>query len=445
MSVDVYFSHSWAPEHVRLNTLVWEMIGENCVLSVDREGASEGTYYVNRLEELIRKSDVFVAVLPYREGTAQSETASPEYRLSCSPWALFELRLAERARKPRWVVFDDRTLLSSMASANDRVLYTPIDVGEELRREGRNIRRDGARWLAAIQELARSDGTRSRNAAVLTDGVGEQRAVEQAIERALKRAGYQRVTKIDPSHTDSEVVDILQSCGLLVAEIGATSLREIYGMAHAMFIPSIRFVMADDIGNSLPRLLDGHPGGYHHDVITTTDAAALGSEIEKRANAMRDSRDPIKGIEAGGAYFRHKLYRKHQVFISHNLPAGDADFLQAVFGKLRSYGIAAWEYRNANLAGVDWRVEMQAALNSATDLVLVMAEGFETSQACTQELLSFAADPGKCEKVVPYLWGDRVKPTPLFSRFHHQTLPQDKAAAVNVLVARLADHLKVTK
>ena len=101
--IEVYLSHSWKIKDVPLNVLVWETIAEDCRLFVDYEGAAGGEYYINRLEEYIRKSDVAVSVLAYREDTVQDDSKRPDYHLKCSPGTLFEIRLSERARKPRWV------------------------------------------------------------------------------------------------------------------------------------------------------------------------------------------------------------------------------------------------------------------------------------------------------------------------------------------------------
>ena len=36
--IEVYFSHSWRPEDVTLNLLVWKAICEECAVSVDKQG-----------------------------------------------------------------------------------------------------------------------------------------------------------------------------------------------------------------------------------------------------------------------------------------------------------------------------------------------------------------------------------------------------------------------
>jgi TIR domain len=444
MAIESYFSHSWSPQHVELNALVWDILHKDCVLFVDFEGDKEGTYYVNRLEELIRKSDVFVSVLPFRQVTARPITESPDYRINCSPFSLFEIRLAERARKPRWIIYDDNTGLNPLPSTSELVVYTPIDADEELGRGGRSIRGEGERWLRRVKNKLTADKMgRSRRAAILTDEHGaEQKPIDDAITRALSEAGYLQVQKIEPSHTDADVIHILQASGLIIAEVGSPTLAEIYGMAHALFVPAIRFLMTDNIGVSLPRLLSGHPGGYQHDLIATTDVAALESEIKKRAIAMRDKRRPIEGLEAGNAYLRQKLYRDHRVFISHNLKPKDAPLIAYIFDKLKNLGVNAWEYRHANRAGEVWKDVLTIALEEATDVVFIFDENFELSPICAEELTFFTKKQLAPNAVMPFLWGNRTKPSPSLQHMHHERLPSDHSAAGDILVSRLCVSLR---
>ncbi|HEV7919406.1 MAG TPA: hypothetical protein VGR02_01310 [Thermoanaerobaculia bacterium] len=444
MTLECYFSHSWAAEDVPLNVFVWETIADKCLLYVDREGAEGGAYYINRLEELIRKSDVFVSVLAYRTGQ-QKDDGRPDYRLCCSAASLFEIRLAERARKPRWIIFDDRTGFVPPGSGSDMVVYTPIVADEELHRGGATIRKAGKSWLKSVGRSLKNSATeRSRNAALLLDDdAPDAEQVQATVEKGLGGdAGYSRISRIEPFHTDAEAVAILQASSLLVAEVGAPSLRELYGMAHALFIPSIRFMRHDPGAGDIPRLLEGHPGGYQHDLIYAATTADLGAEVSKRAQAMRDSRTPIAEKSAGCAYLRRRLYRKHQLFFSHNLAAGDADLLRLVFDQLESLGVMAWEYRHNNQAGVVWRDELDTALRAATDVAFIFGDEFELSPACSDELKTLLARRAELQSITPFLWGGRIKPNPELANEHHEQLPADKQRAAAVIVDRAVRPLR---
>ena len=443
--IEAYFSHSWRPEDVQLNVLVWNVIAEYSVLYIDYEGNDNKTYYINRLEELIRKSEVFVSVLAYRDDDGQENNQKPDYKLKCSPAALFELRLAERARKPRWIIYDDRTGFRPMSRGGEQVVYTPIDTVEELARDGRNILSDGEGWIKNICQKSNTiGGNRSRQAALLIDYTRNDAAeVVAKTQQALLDAGYEKVRNININHTDAEVITILQSSGLLVAEIGEQSSLDIYGMAHALFIPSIRFIRDEILINSLPRSLEGHPGGYQHDLILADDNNALASEVRKRAEAMRDRRKPIEGFKAGCAYFRRKRYRPHNVFFSHNISAEDSDLLKEVFDKLDSYGVRAWEYRNNNKAGVVWEDELQSALEDATDVVFILDQDFELSGPCTDELKTILGRRDQINSIIPFLWGQRTRPNPELSKQHHEKLPRSKKHAAQIITDRLLSELSV--
>lgn len=439
MPLECYFSHSWASQDVALNVIVWETIANACELYVDAEGAETGAYYINRLEELIRKSNVFVSVLAYRVRGHDNPGGRPDYQLSCSAAALFEVRLAERARKPRWVIYDDRTGFVPPAATSDLVVYTPIATAEELQRNGTTLRSEGHQWLQRVGQALRSaNPPRNRRAALLIDDrCQDADEVAAATSLALRRAGYAHVSTIAPVHTDAEMVATLQSSSLLVAEVGAESLREVYGMAHAMFIPTIRFIRSSLAARDLPRLLEGHPGGYQHDLVLGEELAALATEVEKRAEAMRDSRRPITSLSAGCAYLRRRLYRNHRVFFSHNLPAADNDLLKQVFAALDRLGVRAWEYRHNNRAGVVWQEELQLALSEATDVVFILGHEFELSPACVQELDSLLSRRGQLKSLTPFLWGGRERPTPALATLHAESLPNEKQSAARIIVDRL--------
>lgn len=57
----VYFSHSWHARDVELNLQVWKELATDCALLVDRpdEPGADPPYYINRIEELLRRTDLF--------------------------------------------------------------------------------------------------------------------------------------------------------------------------------------------------------------------------------------------------------------------------------------------------------------------------------------------------------------------------------------------------
>jgi hypothetical protein len=64
-----YCSHSWRPRDVNLNLHVWEELASDCELLVgvpDEPGANP-PYYINRIEELLRRWDLFLGQLVERE------------------------------------------------------------------------------------------------------------------------------------------------------------------------------------------------------------------------------------------------------------------------------------------------------------------------------------------------------------------------------------------
>ena len=93
----LYLSHSWERSDIELNLWVWERLAPICDLLVDKpETQGENPpYYINRIEELLRRADAFVAILTYR-ANENKQGFSGDFALQCSPGSLFEVRLAER-------------------------------------------------------------------------------------------------------------------------------------------------------------------------------------------------------------------------------------------------------------------------------------------------------------------------------------------------------------
>src|SRR4051794_40120415 len=100
--LSVYFSQSWRPLDVDLNVQVWSELAPTHELLVDEpeDASAEPPYYINRIEELLQRADVFLAVLTYRP---------QKQGLQCSPYMVFEIRLAERVAMPRLVLYERKT------------------------------------------------------------------------------------------------------------------------------------------------------------------------------------------------------------------------------------------------------------------------------------------------------------------------------------------------
>ncbi|RDJ94234.1 hypothetical protein B4Q13_16015, partial [Lacticaseibacillus rhamnosus] len=79
-------------------------------------------------EELLRRSDLFVSVLTYREQRENDFTAADQ-TLRCSPYSLCEIRLAERADIPRLILFERGTGFKPPLRQRPWEVYVPFDRG----------------------------------------------------------------------------------------------------------------------------------------------------------------------------------------------------------------------------------------------------------------------------------------------------------------------------
>lgn len=440
----LYFSHSWKPADVDINVTIWEAICDRCELLVDRnpDPNSKPSWYVNRLEEYIRRSDLFLAALPYRDSRVE-DARYPDEKVRSSPWSLFEVRLAERARKPRFVVYDARTRFRPGTQETKTVRYLPYNLEDLEGGKQRYISEALADWLDEIDKVIPTRVFQpNQKATVLVPGGSDREQVVAAATRGLEEADFTQVAVIAGADTDVEVLKHLHESGLLVAELGSGPLWDVYGMAHALFVPTVRLLRAGPgaENSDVPIILRGHPGGYQEDLVRWTTFEELEREIASHAKAMRDTRHPITSRDDGLSHFQRVLSQgqlRHRVFISHNLDRREV--IDAIVGRLRRQGVSVWEYGTDNRAGMNWPEKLDEELASATHVVAILADGYELSDACSMELDVLLAN--KQLVWLPFLYGGRTRHNPRLGnlKLHHEVLkasPDEAAEQVLGAVER---------
>lgn len=435
----VYFSHSWRPEDVDLNLNIWEVIHEHCTLMVDEDLTAEPPYYVNRIEEYIRRSDLFLATLPYRADQASVSTTPPgsDTSIRCSHPALFEIRLAERARKPRLILYDTRTKFRPISDLSEHVVYTAFEP-EHLKQGATYVRKAIRDWLEAVaSEYHPRIIEPNQNALILLPQSPERDALHNLLKTVLVDVGYQNIQPVKESVTDVEVVSQLFSSSLLVADVSVQSLWDIYAMAHALFVPTIR--LARDNGETLPWFLRGHPYGYQEDIVRWTTDEELQKTVCARATAMRDTRRVITEFDVGRDFLeRRRFTKRHRVFISHNLKDSDRQVVEAIVKKCSERSISYYEYKTCNVAAELWPQRLTKELENTSHALVILSDDYELSEACDDELEALLRMGDKVE-IYPYLFGTRSRHNPKLGKrkLNHETLKSDAEAAALQVVDRL--------
>lgn len=453
--IEVYLSHSWRAEDVPLNLLVWDQLSANCLLSVDRQGAvhKKGSFFVNRIEYLIRQSDAFVSVLAYRSRDTKNsadmisspmggESGTADRQLLCSKAALFEVRLAERARKPRLVIYDRRTRFRPPSFVSKLIRYLPVNVNYELNRGGPAIQNAVDEWLSVLLDRREQGLFTGRNDVTILLDEASSRAVEleKAIIHGLRDSRFSKVHLVRAHHLDSEIVSMLQSSDLFIAEVGSVD-SGVLGLAHALFVPTIRITTTET--HQLPALLTGHAFGYDRDIVLAGDTAKLPDAIRDRVSAMDEDRRQIADAQSGRAYLQSKLNRKHKVFLSHNLEGDDASLIQRIINRLNEHAINAWEYRDRMTSGKNWKAKLEDAMSDSTHVVFIAGHGFESSPACHQELTYFEQEERFGEEhVFPFLW-ERDNAIAAYTDVDNPKLPANSLdEAADVVTKRLQQVLR---
>lgn len=458
----LYFSHSWNPENVDLNLavwrLVWQQLRDRCILLVDLpEGSQENPpYYINRIEELLRRSDVFLAVLPYRAEPPAATPAVEDSSLACSKAILFEIRLAERANRPRLILYDIRTRFKPPKNPPPHAKYVARNFAElqqHLPRLEPQLEETVSSWLVWV---CRSYSPRFYEPSdvsllLVPDGLPARGEVIEQIRLALMLANYQEPEILQSSFSsDAGLFRLLGNGGLLVAEISDLTHLSIYCIAHALFIPSVRLLRSAAAGSGsiildrLPWILRGHPGGYQHDIVTWAEPQQLRDEVWKHAAAMFLGTHSIISYEGGHSFFASHRYGKHSVFISHNLKGTERVLVDAILTGLTGAAIKSWEYAEENRAGEEWKAKMLEALGKATHFVILLTGDYEQSPACVEEV-EWALEHLSKENILVFFVGDRRAPHVKLRPYTHQSLSpaaQDGAAEV---LARVQEVLTRSK
>ena len=454
----LYFSHSWRPEDVDLNLGTWKLIAERCNLLVDLPDSNQPNppYIINRLEELLRRSDLFLAVLPYRDpenaGSIRS-IAREDASLRCPPGILFEIRLAERADRPRLILFDNRTGFKPPRYQPTHAKYIGRNFSElrdYLPEIQPQLSQEIDSWLSwANYALIPRDYNASLESLVLlpNDIPFRDEALEQ-IRQALARANFGDPVNLGNSFTsDAELFRLLTGGGLLVADISTTDSLGVYCIAHALFIPSVRLLHQLDSAtdmDKLPWVLRGHPGGYQFDIVRWREPHQLGEAVTAHAEAMLAAAKTIINYEDGRRLFESRRYANHRVFISHNLPRGGRELVDFIVAGLRGVSVNCWEYDTENRAGEDWEKKMTEELKKATHFLVLFTPTYEQSEACVKEI-EWALDNLHPEKILPFLVGGRTSPHVKLKPEHHQFLDKEPKANAATVVQRVIEVLQASQ
>jgi hypothetical protein len=448
----VYFSHSWRPRDVDLNVQIWEELASDCTLLVDvpEEPGADPPYFINRIEELLRRTDLFVSVLPYRE-PRPGELMPAAKSLRCSPYSLFEIRLAERADIPRLVLYETRTGFRPPKTLRPWEQYIEFACGAKERLI------ESQRWTTVIQGKIQQWKTwasnhrrpgsyeRSRNAAIVA-GTSVYSRIFEPLEGALLARGYEPI-RCDPARQNSsDVFRILREAGLVMAEFGAadSGVEQVYAAAHAMGLPAIRMLSGTSGSGGLPWILKGDPGGFENDIVAWNKPEELPSLVDPRISAMDRLSEALRDGDSR-EYLQSKRYSRFFVFISHTLKGPDRAIVEQIYRLLRERHVTPFEYHQANTAGIDWRETLQESLNKTTHFVALLDPTYEQSPTCEYELREMLKRKADVT-ILPFMIAGRERPNPDLTHMHNELLshpaPDDNAeVVVRQVMAKLNEAL----
>lgn len=440
----VYFSHSWRPRDVELNLQVWEELAADCTLLVDvpEEPGADPPYYINRIEELLRRTDLFVSILTYREPHEAARVAGSR-NLHCSPYSLFEIRLAERADIPRLVLYERGTRFWPPETTRPWEAYIEFICGTrerriELQRWTTVIQAKIQQWKAwAANHRRPVSYERSRSAAILVGASLYERAGE-ALESSLEAGGYKPV-RCDPERQrSSDVFRRLREAGLVLAEFGTgdSRLEQVYAAAHGLGLPAIRMLPAAAGPDELPWILKGYPGGFENDIVKWNKPEDVLALVDPRIAAMDRLSEALSDGD-GLDYLQSKRYSRFFVFISHTLKGKDRALVEQIYTLLKAKHVIPFEYHQVNPAGIDWKVALDESLKKTTHFVILLDPTYEQSPTCEYELGEIQKRKNEV-RILPFMIAGRDKPNPNLLAMHNELLSsQDPSINAGIVVQQV--------
>jgi len=443
----LYMSHSWRLRDVELNCKVWSALGSWCELLVDAPEApgADPPYYINRIEELLQRTDVFACVLTHRE-PKPGEFEGQDAKLRCSPYCLFEIRLAERGDIPRLILYDRSTGFRPPAAQRDWEAYVPFDRGL------RDLLPDASQWVKVLEPRIRrwqewiadhrrpASYVQSMSAVILVD-LETQGALSETIADCLRDGGYEPVRPDVRQLRSSTILRQLREAGLVIVDFSASTpaLEQMYAAAHGQGTPAIR-LMATGAERTLPWILTGDPGGYQLDMVRWQNIDEVPALVKPRIASMFTLSKALSDTK-GHDYLQSKRYAPFFVFLSHTLKPPHRTLVERIYAKLAERQVTPFEYHEVNTAGIDWRKALNESLTKTTHFVALLSDGYEVSQTCTYEMDQILAR-GAQVTILPFMAGGRSIPHPRLANMHNTLLDgadvdRDAATVVEQIMTSL--------
>ncbi|MEK9141529.1 MAG: toll/interleukin-1 receptor domain-containing protein [Nitrospirota bacterium] len=433
---------------MELNLQVWEELAADCTLLVDvpEEPGADPPYYINRIEELLRRTDLFVSILTYREPNKAVPVAGGA-DLRCSPYSLFEIRLAERVDIPRLVLYERGTGFRPPKTIRPWEAYIEFFCGTkerriELQRWTTVIEARIQQWKAWVANHRRPVSyERSRNATILVSASLDEQAGE-ALESSLEAGGYEPVPCKPEQQRSSEVFRRLREAGLVLAEFGTgdSRLEQVYAAAHGLGLPAIRILSAASGPEGLPWILRGDPGGFEDDIVRWSKPEDVLDLVTPRIAAM-DRLSEALSDDDGLAYLQSKRYSRFFVFISHTLKGKDRALVEKIYKLLKAKYVLPFEYQQVNTAGIDWKVVLDESLKKTTHFVALLDNTYEQSPTCEYELREILKRRNEVT-ILPFTIAGRERYNPDLPEKHNKLLSsQDPSLNAEIVVKEVMSVL----
>lgn len=466
MEFKVFFSHRY--ESPEVNLFFYDLFAERAQVQFDVDPGSVNTVVdgeektirlplnVTRLERMIRGTDAFIGIYPYRGDPG--EIAGPTELRSASKYFRLEVELAIRSQKPAIVFLDKRFV--PYFDLPPSIRLETFDAQEIA---GKGGKPSAARFSRAFKDFcdevvasmaaaaAHPRAVQEMRAGIVvpTDGPATRRYEAgdiAAIKEALRQSGVTSITVFKwPPVLHKDLLAQVESNDFLVLDVGQTTMSTgIVGYLHGRFVPAIRLIKSRAAAKSkiLPKscrpLYGGIEVGYLKDIVSWGDTASLEGGLRDRLLVLSVPVKRISNHTEAKTYFRKASLRKEAVFLSYS--GLDQELAARISSELKKRFQEVFDYKDGEsiTPGEPWLSEIFDRLSVATLGVPLVSSAYFASGNCEHEALEMVAkrDSGEMLLIPLKLYADDEFERPTWMR-HRQYMHYYDYTDVETVVDKL--------
>jgi hypothetical protein len=463
-----YFSHSYRWQNKALNLQIWERLKEHFRFTVDPEDEDRPPMRICCLEDMMRRSEAFIAVVPLRK------ELPPLY---CSPYQVFENNLAIRAAKPR-MLFIEKGIETGLFHKRPKEIVTYDPDIDWLERKSDRMERLIQKLLEQRQPVHDLDAAEEGPVGILIPETGDRQVgteVEHYVDQELRRT----VMPIDPTRlrNTSELVAQIKACSVVIVETRTSWTRQdILGMLNAYCVPLIRLFHLEDSETvehvsqqmrlseagdihvesndaNIPIIFAGYQVGPEMEpIVFWRRPDDLWNPIKHRLTQLRTKRKDLENHQEAINYFLQLGRIKGRVFISNDSSLNDLAVLLKL--KLSEQGVECFHYSDKEMVDgghPDFPSFLEKRIRGSVVFMALINQPYHESEYCNAEVKAALGEQRAGRMIIlPFLF-DRSGPPNIIGHvqgyplYHTNKTAADREESIGFIVSEVVKRLEVSE